>query len=101
MRVFFSPLAAHDMEEIGDYIFKDNPQAARKITRELRAKCRGLSKYPLRGVSRPDIEPGLRSISLGNYLIFYVVNLETVRIQRILHGARDLVAAMISDGDHG
>jgi toxin ParE1/3/4 len=97
VRVIFSPLAALDIEEIGDYIFKENPRAARQITKELRARCRGLSDYPRRGLNRPDIEQGLRSISLGNYVIFYIIDAQTVRIQRILHGARDIPATMISD----
>ena len=99
MRVIFSPLAVNDIEEIGDYIFNKSPRAARKVTSELRARCRSLSENPRRGVNRPEIETGLRSIPLGNFVIFYVIDKETVRIQRILHGARDLGALMNSDED--
>lgn len=99
MQVIFSPLAATDIEEIGDHIFKESPKAARKVTGELRSKCRSLSEHPQRGVNRPEINPGVRSIALSNYVIFYVVIDETVRIQRIIHGARDIESAMFSAGN--
>ena len=48
MKVIFSPRATEDIEEIGDYIFSDNPRAAVKFVADLRLRCDTL-KMPLKG----------------------------------------------------
>ena len=42
------------------------------------------------GRSREDLAPGLRSLPLGRYVIFYQVISDAIAIVRVLHGARDL-----------
>ena len=39
MRLLITPLAAVDLEEIGDYIAQDNPVRAGTFVVELRAHC--------------------------------------------------------------
>ena len=39
MRCRFSPLAELDLEEIGDYIARDNPPRALSFIEEIRARC--------------------------------------------------------------
>jgi len=39
MQLLFTPMAAFDLEEIGDYIAKDNPVRAGSFVAELRAQC--------------------------------------------------------------
>jgi toxin ParE1/3/4 len=39
MRLVFSPRAALDLEEIGDYIARDNPRRAISFLGELEAHC--------------------------------------------------------------
>jgi toxin ParE1/3/4 len=41
------------------------------------------------GPERPELGPGIRSISLSPYVIYYEVTDEAVIILRVLHGARD------------
>ncbi|MFM8748453.1 MAG: type II toxin-antitoxin system RelE/ParE family toxin [Aestuariivirga sp.] len=90
MRVAFSPRAAHDIEEIGDYIFLDNPQAALKFIAGLRARCARLSSSPLGGAARPELGENLRSVPFGRYVIFYTPLPDQILIERVLHGARDI-----------
>jgi toxin ParE1/3/4 len=45
---------------------------------------------PRGGVPRPTLWPGLRSIAFQRYVIFYTTDGDEVRIERILHGARDI-----------
>ena len=41
-------------------------------------------------VARPELGAGLRSCAHGRYVVFFRVDDTVVRIERILHGARDL-----------
>lgn len=38
----------------------------------------------------PDLGPGLRYFTVGDYVIYYRVSGNMLSIARILHGARDL-----------
>ncbi len=56
---------------------------------------------PRLGVPRRELHRDLRSIPLGSYVIFYVVSGEgRVRIERIIHGARDLHQIFEGDQKH-
>ena len=90
MAVMFAPAAAQDVEEIGDYIHAENPAAARRFIAALRDRCDRIANAPRGGVARPALWPGLRSIAFQRYVIFYTPDGDEVRIERILHGARDI-----------
>ncbi|KGD92011.1 type II toxin-antitoxin system RelE/ParE family toxin [Rhizobium sp. YS-1r] len=90
MAVAFSPAAVQDLEEIGDYIHTDNPIAAYHVIAELRVRCNRLVDMPRMGVPRPELWAGLRAFPFRRYVVFYTVEGEDVRIERILHGARDI-----------
>ena len=64
--------------------------------------CEGLSIFPLRGVSREDIRPGLRvTHHRGRTVIAYVVDSEsrTVSILGVLYGGQDSERALAEGGD--
>ncbi len=88
--VHFSPLAEGDLLEIGRYIARDNPARALSFVDELEAQCETLGEFPSMGASRAELAVGLRVMPHGNYLIFYRELDDGVRIERILHGARDV-----------
>lgn len=90
MRLVFSPLAAADLEEIGDYIRADSPARALSFVHELRAQCAKLLKAPMAYPERADLSEGLRMMAHRRYLIFYTIHPDQLRIERVLHGARDL-----------
>ena len=46
--------ARADLQEIRDYIAKDNPRAARRVVLRLRAKARMLAETPGMGRSREE-----------------------------------------------
>ena len=98
MKVAFSPRAAQDIEEIGDYIFSDNPQAAVKFVTDLRARCARLADAPLGGLARPELGECIRSVPFGRYVIFYAPLPYEIRIERVLHGARDIPVVYGKDG---
>ena len=90
MKVIFSPRATEDIEEIGDYIFSDNPRAAVKFVADLRLRCDTLKNAPKGGTLRPELGEAIRSVPIGRYVIFYVAHTDEIRIERVLHGARDI-----------
>lgn len=49
-----------------------------------------LGRQPLIGESRDDLQPGLRSFPVGNYVILYEIIDSHPVIVRVLHGARDI-----------
>lgn len=91
-RLEFSPEATADLADIGAFIARDDPARARSFVDELETRCAGLAQYPDTGRTRPKLGADLRSKPHGNYLIFYTPEAEVVRVERILHGARDVEA---------
>ncbi len=85
-----SPLAEQDLEEIGDYIAADSPHRALTSTKELRRTCEKLALAPAISTHRPELGDGIRMFPHGNYLIFYPATTARMRIERIMHGARDI-----------
>lgn len=41
---------------------------------------------------REDIAPGIRMQVHGKYLVFYRIQTDAIRVERILHGAQDIEA---------
>ena len=90
MRLVFSPRAALDLEEIGDYIVRDNPRREISFLGELEAHCHKIAEMPSAFPKREDLSPDLRMAVHGNYLILFRVQEDTVRVERIVHGSRRL-----------
>lgn len=95
--VTFSPKSRQDLVDIGDYIAKDSRANARRFVGKLMEQCKRIGKAPLGYAGREDLAPSLRIAALGRYVIFFRVIDGTVRIERVLHGARNLPAVLESD----
>lgn len=92
MQCVFSPLPEFDLEEIGDYIARDNPSRAVSFISEIRGRCAKIMENPAGAPLRRELGEGIRMVTFGHYLIFYTIGDENVRIERILHGARNISA---------
>lgn len=86
----FSTQSALDLEEIGDYIARENPLRAISFLEELEKHCQKITETPEAFPLRKDLAHNLRMAVHGNYLIFFSVELDMLRIERILHGARKI-----------
>lgn len=90
MKVIFSAKAERDLEEIGDWIARDNPERARTFVTELVKAARSIGRAPR---SYPFVDKGrdpqLRRRLHGTYLIFFDIGPGAVEILHIVHGARD------------
>lgn len=92
--VTFSPKSRQDLLDIGDYIAKGNRANARRFIGKLMEQCKRIGNAPLGYAGREDLAPGLRMAALDRYVVFFRVIDSTVRIERVLHGARDLPAVL-------
>ncbi|SCB49761.1 type II toxin-antitoxin system RelE/ParE family toxin [Rhizobium multihospitium] len=94
----FSNEAESDLEQIADYIARDNPRRALSFIRELRSKCEDLADNPSGFALVPRYEHhGIRRRVHGNYLIFYRVENAKMVIVHVLHGATDYGADLFGD----
>ena len=91
MRCAFTPLAEADLEAIGDYITRDNPRRAVSFIRELRQRCEQIADMPRAAPLRPELGAGVRVVIFGRYLICDSERGDQVVIERIVHGARNLM----------
>ena len=90
MKVTFSPAAQADLLDIAAFIAQDNPTRALTFVDELEDKCTALGSAPGIGTARPELGEGICMLPYGRYLIFYRTASKGLRIERILHGARDI-----------
>ncbi len=90
MRIRRLPQAIRDVDQIFDRVAADNMAAARKLAERITHATGRLVDFPHSGTPRPDIDPGLRSIVVDRYLVFYRVGPDSVDIIRVVHGAREL-----------
>ena len=91
-RLLISPRAAADLDEIAGYIAPDDLARAASFVAELTARCRAIAAEPASYPARPDLAQGLRMAVHRRYLLFYrgLPGEDAVRLERVLHGARDL-----------
>jgi toxin ParE1/3/4 len=58
--------------------------------RIIRKKLRLLGQFPSSGRSREEVLPGLRSVPVSGFLVFYRIEMTQVRVVRVVDGRRDL-----------
>ena len=81
--------AVEDINEIIDYIAKDNPKAALKLYQTFEKQFDYLSLFPEVGRLRQEFDPPVRSLAVGNFTIYFR-EIDPVTIVRVLHGARNI-----------
>jgi len=91
MRLRFSPFVKHDLAEIAEYISQDSPRHAANWIRVLRSRFGDIAKQPLLYRLRPELGVDARLAPVGQYVILFRIRKDTVRIERVVHGSRDLL----------
>jgi toxin ParE1/3/4 len=85
-------VAEEDLTDIIVYIAADRPTVAAKLANRFNQKLSVLSDNPRIGsIPKEDslAQLGYRYLVIENYLIFYVIEDQTIYVHRIIHGARD------------
>jgi plasmid stabilization system protein ParE len=90
MQLQFSRFIEGDLDDIADFIAQDNPRRAVTFIKEIRLKFREILNNPLAYQLRPDIGNEARMATIGNYAILFRVVADSVRIERVAYGNRDL-----------
>lgn len=86
MQVIWSPTFLRQIEEIHDYIARDNPIAGIRMAEVLHNAGESLDRLPERG--RPVPGTRMRELIVRPYIIRYQVDGNRVPIVRVRHGAR-------------
>jgi toxin ParE1/3/4 len=94
MRFRFTVAAERDVEEISDYIARDNPVRAVTFIEALTERCHLLTEQPAAAPLRPEFGNGVRMIPFGRYLVFYSFDADELKIIRVIHGARNWQAGL-------
>ena len=76
--------------QIWEYIAEDAPMNADHFLNQIETKFSLLRAHSGAGKMRDDLIAGLRSLPIGNYVIFYQSHESSIEIIRVLHSARDL-----------
>ncbi|MEO6280613.1 type II toxin-antitoxin system RelE/ParE family toxin [Roseateles sp.] len=101
--VAYGPEASDQLEELYRYIAeRRSPNIAEHYTSAVIETCEGLALFPLRGVSREDIRPGLRvTHHRGRTVIAYAVDQRSrmVFILGVFYGGQELERAFAEDRD--
>ena len=78
-----------DLLEIWSYIAADNFDAADKVLDSIRQRCELLADYPATGQIRDEIGRGVRSVTVGEYILLYRAIQGGIELLRVVHGMRD------------
>lgn len=90
-RVVFTPEAMAQVEALYRFVAQAaGPDIASRYTNAIVTYCEGLQMFPLRGMCRDDIRPGLR---ITNYkkraVIAFAVEAEVVSVIGVYYGGQD------------
>ncbi|MBC8013811.1 MAG: type II toxin-antitoxin system RelE/ParE family toxin [Methyloceanibacter sp.] len=89
MRIVYSPRAASDLSEIGDYLSERSPAGAAAGEQRIRTVVELIAHFPVSG-RRLEERPAVSVIPLGNYpyKIFYTTSDDALIVLHIRHSAR-------------
>ena len=89
--VFLTPEAQQDLRDIWRGLSEFGAlKQADNCLMMIRKKLRLLGQFPSSGRSREDLLPGMRSVPVNSFLIFYRIGMTQVQIVRVVDGRRDL-----------
>lgn len=85
MKLTFSESSIADLESLREFIAKNNPEAAERMSLRLRQLIGNLILHPDMGRLVPEL-PNVRELVAGNYVVRYMREEDTVVILRVWHG---------------
>ena len=89
MKVFWTKATLHRLQEIEEYISKDNPVAAISLIDKLISLSETLSDNPEKGRIVPELSlDNIRELIHKNYRIVYLVKKNSIDILTVFEGHR-------------
>ena len=93
MKIFWSPLSLERLENIFEYISKDDGDAAHKMIERIFKKVETLSKFPERGRKVPEANrEEVREVFVSEYRIIYRVEAKRILVLTIRNFKQILTA---------
>ena len=92
--IVLQPRAKADLSDIWQFMAEDSDDQADAFIDLIDQKFQLLAQQSGLGRRREELAEGLRSFPVGRYVIFYLPIPDGVQIVRLLHGARDIEAAI-------
>ena len=91
MKVVVRETAARDLEDIFNWISKDNPRAAINMVERIRLRINRLGHPGLSRIGRTGLINGTRELVEPPYIVVYEINegVGEVVVLAVTHGARD------------
>jgi toxin ParE1/3/4 len=91
MKITFEPAARDELNDIFEWIARDNPGAARKLIARIEEKITRLAVPNLAHMGRPGLVEGTRELIEHPYIIVYRVDDQRreIVVVSIVHGARN------------
>lgn len=86
----YATRALEDLEAILRYVGSDDAEAAVRLVRAIQSQCEAIQRTPGIGERQEDLARLLRRFCFRRYAIYYRDLENQVRIERVLHGARDV-----------
>ncbi len=84
MKIFWSPLAVERLEEIYEYIRKDNAPAAQNLMGNIFKKVESLLTNSERGRKVPEVNrENIRELFEGGYRIIYILETKNIFVLTI------------------
>lgn len=96
-RIIRSDDAEREVEQIADYIARDNLDAAIRWIDAVDRRLELVAEFPMIGRNREEYHPGVRSIALGEYFIFFRPIEDGIEFLHIFHGKRRVEDFLGSD----
>jgi len=89
MRIRYAPRAIKNLNQIREYISKDNPEAAWVVASFVRRAINTLKLWPYQG--RATERENVRRLVVTNYpyVVYYTVRKESVIVLNVLHTSRN------------
>lgn len=82
--------AHNDIEDICDYIARDNPDAAERVDDQIHEAIQLLARFPGMGHTRADVKDKRYLFwVVGSYVIAYRVEQNELVVVRVVHRKRD------------
>ena len=89
-QIKWSLTASYDLQEIEDYIARDSPLYAVRVTNRIVEAVERLEEFPRSGRIVPEYgNASLREVIEGSYRIVYTWGDEVITVLRVVHAARD------------
>lgn len=97
MRLRVSRFIESDLSDIAEYIAQDSPQRALSVIENIEERFLEIRRNPLIYQLRPEIGASARLATVGNYAILFRVMENTVQIERVVYGGRNLPEILGTD----